>query len=322
MQRPAGHAIAVHVEAVVEIQHTGDRGRDRCADSADRIQPRRRGDRLVGDVQRQHHDRPAALEHRMGGVRVDIDIELGRRRGVAGDHRGPAHQHDFADFGQDARRLDDGLGDVGQRPQRAKRDAVRPGGQACLDDKIHRMPLGRRHGWRRQVAAVQPGLAMHIFRRYQRPQHRSGTAGIHRNVGAPRQFHQPARIGGGQLQRYVAGDAGDAADIELVRRGHGHQQGDGIVLAGVGVDDDGAGGHGGSNGGGRAVVKQHAGGQRGIDSQNEPMQRRFPRVSAGILWKTSPVLPGGAPALTPGGIRRPRGRVRGRTSRSSCDRRR
>jgi hypothetical protein len=56
----------------------------------------------------------------------------------------------------------------------------------------------------------------------------------------PGQFHQPARVGGGQFQRHVAGDAGDAANVQLAGRGHRQQQGDGIVLAGIAIDDDGA----------------------------------------------------------------------------------
>ena len=50
--------------------------------------------RLVGHVQTQHDDGRAGLEHDPGGVRVDMDVELGGGGHVAQLHRA-AHQHDL-----------------------------------------------------------------------------------------------------------------------------------------------------------------------------------------------------------------------------------
>jgi uroporphyrin-III C-methyltransferase / precorrin-2 dehydrogenase / sirohydrochlorin ferrochelatase len=88
-----------------------------------------------------------------------------------------------------------------------------------------------------QIGAVQPGLAMHVFRRHQWPTHRPVAAGEHRDVTAARQFADHPRVAAGARQRHVAGHAGDAQQVDL---GAGQRQQDRhcVVLARVGVDDD------------------------------------------------------------------------------------
>ena len=69
---------------------------DLRAERAEGRRALRRGQRLVGDVERHHDDRHAGLQHDVGGVRVDIDVELGRRRDIAALEEAAAHQHDLA----------------------------------------------------------------------------------------------------------------------------------------------------------------------------------------------------------------------------------
>jgi hypothetical protein len=58
---------------------------------------------------------------------------------------------------------------------------------------------------------------------------------------AIREFHQRQGVGHRALEGDVPGDRSDGPDLELVWRCQGRQDGDGVVLTGVGVDDDGPG---------------------------------------------------------------------------------
>ena len=76
----------------------------------------------MGDVERDHRDRDAAVEDDRRGVRVDMDVEFGGRRHIAELEASAAHDHQFADPAGNLRRLDERHGDVGQRPQCAQGD--------------------------------------------------------------------------------------------------------------------------------------------------------------------------------------------------------
>ena len=88
-----------------------------------------------------------------------------------------------------------------------------------------------------QVRAVEPGLAMHVLGGDQRAHHGPDRAGEDPGLRPAGEFADLARVLLGQRQRHVAGDGGDAEHLEL-RAGERQQDGDGVVLAGVGVDDD------------------------------------------------------------------------------------
>ena len=83
-----------------------------------------RGRRLVGQVEPDHRQRQAALEHHRGGLGVDPDVELGRRRGVAARGRA-AHHDDLADPRVQVRARLQQRGDVRERAGRHERDAAR-----------------------------------------------------------------------------------------------------------------------------------------------------------------------------------------------------
>jgi hypothetical protein len=64
-----------------------------------------------------------------------------------------------------------------------------------------------------------------------------------RQIGAPGELADLARVLLGQRQRHVAGDHGEREQVQLVRRAERQQDGERVVMAGVAVDDDGAGRH-------------------------------------------------------------------------------
>ena len=64
-----------------------------------------------------------------------------------------------------------------------------------------------------------------------------------RHLGPARKVPAPARVVLGQRQRHVAGDVGDAQEVERFGRPHRHQYGDRVVLSGAVVDDRRARGH-------------------------------------------------------------------------------
>ena len=89
-----------------------------------------------------------------------------------------------------------------------------------------------RHG-----GAVQAGRAVHVLGGHELARHRPRAAGIDRDVPPARQFHHLAGVQGRARQRHVAGRRHDAEHLQL-GRGQRQQDGDRVVLAGIGVDDD------------------------------------------------------------------------------------
>ena len=75
---------------------------------------------------------------------------------------------------------------------------------------------------------------MHRFGGLQRQDQRPLGAGIDLDIGTAGQLADAARILFGQRHRHIAGDGRDADDLQLLRAGQRQQDGDGIVLAGIG----------------------------------------------------------------------------------------
>ena len=172
VQRRAGAAVFGDVEALEKIGHLGDGNAHRAAHGAKGRVAFRRDQRLVGHVQRHHHNWNAGSKHDISGFRVDVDVEFSRRGYVANLEIGATHQHDLGHAAHDVGGAPKGAGDVGQRPQRAQGDAAGGVGAQAVDDEIDPMARGQRHRRVRQHRAVKPGLAMHMLGRDQRARQR------------------------------------------------------------------------------------------------------------------------------------------------------
>jgi hypothetical protein len=204
----------LEVPGGVEVDHP-ERGLRHPAAAAQRVPVRRRGDRRVGDVQPHHRDRDAAGEHPRGGVRVEPDVELGGRRGVAQDPGAAAHEHDPLQPGRRPRRRREQRGHVGQRAQRDQGDRL--GG--LLDHVGHQLdggPVVRTARGGVEPDAAHPLLAVHLRGRAGvPPDERRVGAGRDRDVVAVQQVEQPQGVLGGVLQAGVAADRGHPPDVEL-----------------------------------------------------------------------------------------------------------
>ena len=67
-------------------------------------------------------------------------------------------------------------------------------------------------------------------------QQRPFRASENRDLGIAGKLHDPTRVVGGLRRRHIAGDGGDAENLDLQRRQR-QQQGKRVVLSGVGVND-------------------------------------------------------------------------------------
>ena len=247
MQRATVPAVFPLVEALEEFQHLGggDAGPvPQLAEGGDARAARQHG---VAQVERHHGDRHPRAENDVGGVRIDIDVEFGRRRGVAALEEAAAHQHDFPDARGDVGRAGERGGDVGERPQRAQRHRLRGVAADGFDDEIHPVLRLRRDLRVWQGGAIEPGLAVHIFGGDEFALQRPLAPGMHRHLGASCQFHQFEAVQQRQPQRHVARHRDDPQDLQVLRRSQRGEDRDGVVLTGVSVDDDFPGHAGGSS---------------------------------------------------------------------------
>ena len=62
----------------------------------------RKDQRLMGDVEREHRHRNSRREDDVGRLRIDVDVELGNRGGVASGEEAAPHEGDLSDLGNDA----------------------------------------------------------------------------------------------------------------------------------------------------------------------------------------------------------------------------
>ena len=209
-----------------------------AAHRAKRINPRLGGQRLVRHIQRHHRQFAPGGEHDFGRFGIDINIELGCRGDVAHLKIRATHQHDFLHPGDDIGGLLERGGDIGQWAQRAQGDGAGGGSAQGFNDEIHRMPGLQRHGRVVHLRPVQPGFAMHMFGGDQFAQHRRGASGEHRQIRAARQFADDPGVARCQRQRHIACDRCDAQHLDFSRRGEGQQNRHGVILSGVGIDND------------------------------------------------------------------------------------
>ena len=70
---------------------------DRRAERGDSLQHRRRGERLVSQIQADHRQRPAGCENNRGRLGINVDIEFRSRCRIA-PRIGTTHEDDLLDF--------------------------------------------------------------------------------------------------------------------------------------------------------------------------------------------------------------------------------
>jgi hypothetical protein len=196
----------------------------------------------VGKAMRQGRLPVAQVDLREGGeddvrrLGIEGDIEFRRGRDVAVGGDCAAHHYAAGDT-----RWQGGIelqrkGEIGQRTQRNQQQAagvlVRQ-----AQDRQGRVLLLRLPGGGFVTGVAEAIVPVHIGRVPGAMQQRRSATGEHRHVdtGDLAQFQ---RIGDGVLEADVAGGDGEADDV-MSRIVEGHQQGKGIIDAGVGVDQQG-----------------------------------------------------------------------------------
>ncbi len=220
------------VPAAVEVEEL-------CCDLADLAETAHRlcvgvGDKsLVRNVEADHRDVDPALEHAPRGLGVGPDVELGGRGAVALADRS-AHQHDPLRARVGLEREQER--DVRQRPNRNHGELpVVLADLACEEaDGMLGDRLARR---RREIGAVETGLAVDVRRNRARPHERVRGALRDRHIRATAQLEHAQRVHGRLLDGLVADDGRHADELDL-GRGHREHQRDRVVVAGVAVDED------------------------------------------------------------------------------------
>ncbi len=232
VDRGMGHAEDVAVGRLEEPQQAEHRGGERRAECLDPgLHLGRRAD-LVRQVERDDRQRDAAGDDRGGGLGIDEGVELGGGRDVAEGDRA-AHPDDLARLAALCQRRRD----VGQR---AGRDQDRLGRQLVGDQSQRAARVGADDGVG-QLGAVDARHAVDVGRDHQLARQRAVGAGGHRHVGAAGQRQHAARVLGRARERLVAGHRRDRHQVDR-RVAEREQHRDGVVVAGVAVEDD-AGAH-------------------------------------------------------------------------------
>ena len=190
----------------------------------------------MGDLQRHERNRPAAVEHDRGGLRVGPDVEL-RGGGEVPLPDRATHDADLGDPREQLRVRPHEARDVRQRPGRDERDAVR----RSADQPRQQLHGALGHGPDsrfRQVRAVEAGRAMDVIGDVAGPHERARRPGRHRDVGPAEERQDAKRVTGGVLHARLAGHGRDPQDPELGACER-EEDGQGIVVAGVAVEDHG-----------------------------------------------------------------------------------
>ena len=238
VQRRAARGVFIYVEPLGEGEHLVDRLADTIADRRNAVESRPGRKNAVSDIKRDHGDLDAAAENDVGRLGIDEDVELGRRCDVADLEIAAAHHDDLGDAAGGRGRLDQGHGDVGERAEGAERDRARFGSEQRVDEEIDAMLRLEFQLRFRQIGSVEPGRAVDMLGGHGLPSHRADRAGIDRNIGAAGELDHLQRVLGVLGEPDIAGDDDDGEDVELFGRGERQQDGDGVVLAGVRIDDD------------------------------------------------------------------------------------
>ena len=224
-------AVAGDVRGSEESEELADQRSQPVGQGLQRGDALRRRLELVGEVEPGLDERSAVVEHDGGGLGVGPDVELGHRCAVA-DGGAAAHERDAREAIGQIGGAPQRHGDVGQRPGRDQPDAF--AGSDRLDDEAHRVPAALGSGGLGQVGAVKAAVTVDIAGVLRRGEQGPGRAPMHRCVVAE-QVEDHESVAGGGLDRRVAGHRGDADQLGVAG---GQDEGDGVVVARVAVDDD------------------------------------------------------------------------------------
>ncbi len=191
------------------------------------------------DVPTDELELQARPQHDVDGVRVGPHVVLGDGRDVA-DVIGDGAHHTVRGMrsGSDGIALER-AGDVGQRPEGDERelagvvvrrlqqgvDGVAGVGRAALEG---------------EADVAHAVGAVHVLGRDQRELERRRLTDVDRHVEAPAQLACVERVLDAELERHVAGHDADADHVDA-RVGQRDDERDGVVGAGVGVDEERAG---------------------------------------------------------------------------------
>jgi hypothetical protein len=197
---------------------------------------RRCGQRLVCQVQPDHHDGPLFIEDNVCGLGVDDDIEFGDGAPVA-DMVAAAHQHDLFDSfhypGFFARRQCN----IGEAARRDKRDRSGFVGHDDVDDQVDGMPLVQDQGRLRQDRSVQARFTMDGRGVLTLPHERASGAGRERDIRDAGDTGNRQRVAGHFLERLVPDNSRDGQQLNF-RAAVRQQDGDRVIVAWVAVQND------------------------------------------------------------------------------------
>jgi hypothetical protein len=193
---------------------------------------------LVRHVQRQHGDGHAALEHRLGRVRVGEHVELGHGRDVAAVEMRTGHQHQLAQAAHDVGGLFQREREVGLRAEHGERHALLGCRAQGANQVVDRMAIGQRRGGLVHGDAGEALLAVDVRRVDRRALQGAVGACVHRNLRPPGPLAGQACIARGLREWHVAGHRRQRLDLQHLGRRHGEQQRNHVVGARVGVDDE------------------------------------------------------------------------------------
>ena len=176
----------------------------------------------------------AGLEDDVGRAWVAVGVELGVGGNVAGDLDGTAHDDKLFDVIAQVRPVYEGLGDVGQG---SEGDYYQVAG--VLESGVlnvvggglrSRLGLGGRYRHAQAAGAVE------VVGEWELAGQRGFGAPVHGHVWSAQKGHEVEGVSGGVLEAGVAADGGQGEDVELGGVEGGYE-GDGVVGAGVCVDD-------------------------------------------------------------------------------------
>ena len=223
------------VELVEELQPLRHDIAHRVAERAHARKVLRQDQRLFRHVQPRHRDGDAGGEDDLRRLRVDQNVEFRGRGPVAGGDAA-AHEADAGDLALQLR----------MRQQQRRDVRLRAGGDdgdglfglaQDLRHQLRRGKLGRGEGRFRQRRAVEARFAVDRGRVHHVVQQRMRAALADRCV-QPDERADAQGVVGGFFDRLIAAARGHGENVELPAR-PGQDPRDGVVMAGVAVEDDG-----------------------------------------------------------------------------------